>query len=917
MGMKPLIHAVTAITALVAATAIAVHAEEPAGIREPEKLVFEGVKTGGLKEVQTALKADFDLLLAAHPSSSLSGYLRAIEETTLLAYRHSGFPDAKVTAKFDEQQERIVVQVHEGSRRFCGDTKVTGAKLADVAALIQSVAGPAKKNGASPFKDRPAPFDESTRREIQKRLKDAFAAQGFFSPSFDAQVHAQSDEATATLLITVNDEGPQAEIGNITIAGNERDSDSDILNYLNLRAGDRYDSGLAGRLKARLEESSRFLAARIDRVGPSQLVDDKREIVDVRIDLRDYEFAPPLTADFADGQQALLKFRDWLGRWSRGETEFDLVFDGSFTAAAVAQMCAEMDMPMPPIEQGPVQRCDLRVIVGPGRGLFVAVRLFNHEGTLLLDDVVVFYPDNLVVASPKRRAMLRWPLGSGNQTTLTLTAAPAKEPDEKGKRFQFMFGLTFKSNSRVTGPPMFVKSEAAASAILSFLDSSDATCRRESDVWRLQRGDLHGLSARLDAETGRLIEFGGSTSSEDDTDDNSSHAAISVRTESGAWEREAAKVEARLSGATEYDAEAPWKSLCEFAADELAFVVRQHGHADDPLAAVEAVRKLVHRWSPPAFADLWPAEWNDDSTEGARFALPLERTRWDFKELTRQGPARNNAVPAALLVYRQLAPADGWLWPAGRDLLLCRDTRAQTAQMALWRSIQTGEIGPAGCLALTSLAHGWRTQVAQAGQRDTSLAAFRKDYQPLLSGDGWLSRWLLSLAEAIRTLDEAELQALPALLDEGPVRELAAKWLLLLKTEPEQPVAAAVARMLDAAWAGALRDVVAKKLQQVSPTEPLHNDRLAERLKAYGPVPGGALNEGKTGPKLPGFSDSPTANALRGLDRLSEDAQQGDSPKTEKKDDRPEAIAPQDKSWLDKPALPRKPASPFPESGDR
>src|SRR5947199_325749 len=78
-----------------------------------------------------AIPSDFDVLLAAHPGASLEGYLRAIEVSTLLGYHHSGFRDAQVQARYDEQQQRIVVGVNEGNWHLCGDVKITGLKQAD------------------------------------------------------------------------------------------------------------------------------------------------------------------------------------------------------------------------------------------------------------------------------------------------------------------------------------------------------------------------------------------------------------------------------------------------------------------------------------------------------------------------------------------------------------------------------------------------------------------------------------------------------------------------------------------------------------------------------------------------------------------------------------------------------------------
>src|SRR5581483_10010482 len=144
-----------------------------------------------------------------------------------------------------------------------------------------------------------------------------------------------------------------------------------------------------------------------------------------------------------------------------------------------------------------------------------------------------------------------------------------------------------------------------------------------------------------------------------------------------------------------------------------------------------------------------------------------------------------------------------------------------------------------------------RAMAVLRGQRRLSTADFHNDYEPLLSGNGWLSRWIVSLAEAARSLDEAELRALPALLEEGIVRELAANWLLILKEDPQQSVDHLVARMLNAAWNLGLRDLVAARLKMLEPQvaakpavgwSKLSPEELDKRLKADGPRNAGATD---------------------------------------------------------------------------
>src|SRR5262249_22587690 len=149
------------------------------------------------------------------------------------------------------------------------DVVVVGAAEETAESLRTAVSETQKKLSTPWVKDRPTPFDEATAKDIRKKLKDAFAAQGFFAPSFDITIEAPKESQTAVLKVQVHQAGPRAEVGRIIVAGNERDSDSDLLHYLDLRLGQPFDSGLAERLKLRLEESGRFLRASVNRAGPA------------------------------------------------------------------------------------------------------------------------------------------------------------------------------------------------------------------------------------------------------------------------------------------------------------------------------------------------------------------------------------------------------------------------------------------------------------------------------------------------------------------------------------------------------------------------------------------------------------------------------------------------------------------------
>lgn len=780
----------------------------PAGIRNPDQIVFEGAKQVAEKDVCAALTKDFDAILAVHPDASLSGYLRAIETTAQLGYRHSGFNQAKIKAEYNEPKEKIVVHIEEGPRFFCGDIVITGAKQVDAAQLADSLREPAKQDKTPWVPGRPVRFDPPAMTSLINRIKESFSAQGFAHARFDFRTSAESGESTQKLEIIIKDEGPRAEVGKITIAGNERDSDSDILNYLDLRPGQRYDSGLANRLEDLFKESGRFLGSHISRAGPQQIIED-REIVDLNIEIRDYEPSSALASAFSPQEKAMLALRDWADRWARGETDHDFIFEVSVGTAELEQMCADMEWPMPSVESTGVSRVDARMVLSAKQGQVVTLRLWGHDERVVLEQVYAFAPGRLLIGSPQRNAKLDLPI---NKTRVKMNWESDTEEfeklDQSERKFQLQLGLTFSHDDKDESAPLTMTSSLKPAPLFSFLHHEGSTCVLSNGVWHVQ-GD--GFNLRFDADAGRLIEASIELDSEEQADSKTDK--LTIRTQAGAYSSELHKVEAQLAGAKAYDAARPWKSLLAFAFDEWVHGLRQVNAPANKLARAVALQKLAHLWS-----SSWPSPAKDNDDNEHDFQLPPDKTAFDYADfLANDLHSRQKCVPFVLGVYRKLVPTESWLWPVGRDLILAWTTDSGVLLSSLLKTTHSPEFGPVGALAVSSLTKytDIKMAAAQAGREHLNATDFLRDCEPLLSGDGRLSQYILSLAEAARSLDEEELRSLADFLpDDAIVRSCGAAMLLTLKEEPEKPVTEALSRMLNVLWKLGLRDTLTGQLQK-------------------------------------------------------------------------------------------------------
>jgi hypothetical protein len=932
--MRAIFFGCVVVVLLVASNPSATSAEPPE-IREFDKLLFEGVEKVAVGDIRTALRADFDVLLAGHPDAPLAGCLRAVEAAMRLGYHHSGFRDAKVTAEYDESRERIVVCVEEGPRNFCGEINVVGLQQADKKLIIDALTREVKNVSTPWAHDCPVPFDDLTHNEVRHRLKDAFAAQGFFSPRFHAQIVAEPTRE-ATLEVTIESEGPRAEIDHVTISGNERDSEQSLLDYLGLHRGQPYDSGLAERLKARLEASGRFLGAKIDRASPVRVFDGGRELIDLSIEVNEYEHAPALSSQLSEKELAVLRLGNWIERWARGETEEDIQVTLSLDRKALSEFASQFG-PAAHDFAAPVDRVSITCVFAPRHGQTIVISAFDGQQKPIGNISFISDARRVLIAAPLRNAKLELLHGGHTYFTMTseLRASSPKELKSNDNKFQFKLGLTVhkrRKDENSAASPLDATAKVAPVTMLGLLYADGTTRALNDGTLSIESGTL---TARLDAATGRLLELAGHTND---------GMTVVIQAKKDAFLAAAQGIEQQISEpANVYDTKAYWKSLCQFLFDEAAFLTSHSDSHRRTSAALAAAGKLFSHWSPPAIANLWPS---DDASatkdDPSRFLAPAQSGKWDLDDIRRlNSPGGRTLVVLGLRIFSRLAPIDGWLWPTSRDVGLFLASGAQVPLASLWSRVQADELGPLGHLLIASLSPGWRPYVAARGQNQNSCDSFHKDCQPLLSGDGWLSHCLLSLIEAARSLDEADLQSLADFAHDDAARATAATVLLTLQEKQDEPVAAAASRMLDALWTVALRDVVTAKLRKLAPPvakspiqwSKLSADELEQHLKKLGLGAKEAKTQ-KPAEFTPISPDKSRTELIKAWERYAEQLQNSaaESDKTPRDDIRvsertksatPGAFAPSpldketksQKSWLEQPPAPRKPLSPFPSSG--
>jgi outer membrane protein assembly factor BamA len=861
-----------------AATAPA-QASEPPGLRDASRLVFQGLSTFPAGEIRDEVSKDFELLLAEHPDTAMSEYLRTLEAQVRSGYQHHGFRDAKVEAVCDRSKQQIVVHVSEGRRLRRGDVQIIGAKSVPEAKIIAALTEDPKPSRILWKKGDPVRFDELAESAIREQIEDTFGEAGFLSPQFSVVTSPTSDGMSCDLKVTVASEGPRAVLGKIDVTGTKRDSVEDVLEFLDLKPGMPYDIDLEYRLHRRLWNSGRYLSIVVEPAAhesPDPAIADRTR--DLRIRLWEYDDAPPLTKEFSPEEQALLKLRDWIERWGRGEIEDEIVV----TATARAELPGAAGKPPDEIHR----RLSFRMVLAPNRGQTMSVSALRPDGKSILDALFGVYADRLVFAAPQRRVKLQLPNSAKDRVAFSIgaKAAPAKALARGDKYFRLTFGLGRSSFSKPNPTAFEVDAGFSPAFAISLAHTDKPQCTLRDGVWEIRS---ESLELQFDAATGRLIEWRYT----DDSDDVK--VQVSICTGKDALESDRKTLEAALSQCTTaYDSASPWKSRLDFFLDCGCYFARQtewngltdriaaalaHHDPESPWATVNkigheiqeyvigdkgsaeglrALRKLIHRWSPPALADPFEPWWAGNAPEPVElFWIPSHRAGWNYDDLLKPGSlSRKNFVARVMLpIYRELVPRTGWMWPAGRDAALYWAAQDRNPATRLRQYVSSPDIGPLGELLhgspdtlflgmfdppiegeLSDFNADLTENAGRIGLQRLLAHAFAKDYEPLLKGDSWLGQWCLSMAGALRELNESELRALARLLPDDVPREAIVQCLLQLRTGRDKPIKQVLPLALDALWSEVLIEPVRAallrmaNLAEIRPDEPHRDDQVRQ-----------------------------------------------------------------------------------------
>ena len=693
-------------------------------LREFDRFTFEGNNTFSARNLWCALNSTYDFPELSHPLASRDAFLTAIETTLHLGYEHCGFPDARITARYDPKTDRVVVQIKEGSRYLCGRVKVIGARKisiqpivtaltttnADTAVLQQTFQfldnSPANRVGATEANDsngqnylwiagQPAHFDDISLKLLSGKVTNTLGKLGFFLSRFSLNIVSNADARTAILQIKILDEGPPATVGRIDVVGNQRNSRKILLDYLGLKPGMAFNSDLVAAIQDRLYHSARFLTNSV-----SASVPDSSGHLILTLEVVENDQCAPLNGEFKPMEKTMLKARDWLAKVRETRDEAVLSVSGYADGASTFQC-----------------------ILSPRDGLLM---LENEvvSGTNRLCHAMILSASQIALYAPERQQKFVAHFSTAQFKSFINVETCAPEPNGNCANLTFGAGISSLDDT-TNAPPYTLSMSLAPAAFVRLAHSTNSTCWFDGSHLICSNSDS---VLKLDARTGRLIELAVKS-------DLTNHTLVSLRFEPNAFVPALARIESEGSEYVNvYRTNAPLASAVAFFGSELVQekFVNSYLKTKLPNATCAQLPSLLRQletgefFAPlQSFSDLHKTP--DDPA--GKFEIPEE------SHPSPDGTIASEIATCAQVILvggDEMLPVRTWPWTLAREFAFLEHGQQDYLLLDLHDIYDSMETGPLGCLVTAQLLKSQNSPLAKAmalrGLERLSTGDFRRDY---------------------------------------------------------------------------------------------------------------------------------------------------------------------------------------------
>lgn len=808
-----------------------------ATLADPQRWRFVGCAAFQSNELRDALTANVEVIVASRSAVTIDSLIETVTRQLTLGYRVAGYFEATVSAEVDRDTRQLVMTIIEGRLFRQGRVEVRGATSIDTARLMAAVTkkqapaeaipvfseapaesdaplswinasgAPEKLNDAIWSPGQPAAFHSTSwtgwnpvlelmrKRAVpalkvtaspalwESQIQLILKRMGYLDATLTAAIELE-DDSTATLVITVRDEGPRMVLGEIEVTGNRRNATADIIESLQLQPGMPFDAMRHARLHWQLKQANRFLKHDVEVIsppfgdGPSRL----------KLTLVEAPGIPTLKESFTPEQQVAIRAANWMS----SQREFDS--EVSIQSRNLAQMFSKQDAGETTYKQFAREffsdrDASLRLILSPiARSAMLELGVTDRDDRLVWGQVLSVSRDSNWLLAPHRQSQLEW---GGLYGTLTLKLEiVVHPPDGEGRMSRINFGLGQNSATVKDGEP--IRNEIQVSPLALLLKLTKETSEVElTDNLMTIRGDSNDLV--IDVKSGRIVtwrfDFGGSEATV--RWDRNVYAEATKKWQS---QRDAAK--------NEHHAGAPVTATLNYLTEEARSVESLQSQRLPTWfrLAERVVQSGVLR---PVDEAVAKANWNE--TAPRSFSIPVEpNPKSPLGALAWLDPCLRAALP----YYAKVFPHDTPGWTIGREatLMMLRPKGVEIPSPYGFRSmLEEDQAGPLHFLLAAHLfgvfSPGHKVVLAQRGLKELTPPALRRDVVALLDQRSVSAQITNGLAELLRTLDESDMEDLAELLNLEPSdRTVVASMLKELTRRRDEPAHSLFPELVERAW---------------------------------------------------------------------------------------------------------------------
>ena len=778
-------------------------------LREFDRFTFEGGTNFSAQCLWLALNSTFDFPELSHPLAPRDAFLAAIESQLRLGYIHCGFPDARITARYDDKADRVVVRIQEGIRYRCGPVEVIGTRKIPTQPIVEALTvtnactdvlsqpfqfldnSPANRTDAAETNStkiwvagQPAHFDDISLRYLSGKVTNTLAKNGFFLSRFSLNIVTNAANRTATLQVKILDEGPPASIDRIEVAGNQKNSREELLNFLGLKPGMAFTSDLAAAVNDQLYHSARFLTNSVV-AGPP----DTSGRVKLTVTVLEYDESPPLQSEFNPTEKTMLEARNWLAKLGGSRDE------------AVLSVAGYSD-----------EETTLQCILAPRQGLLI-LENETTSNTNRLRHAMIMSSSQIALYVPK--VQQKFATHFSTEQFKSYITVETRAPDSDGNSGNFTVGAGLNSTEDLTNAPPYALSVSLAPA--AFLRLAHST---NSTVWfaggQLIRSNSSSV-LKLDARTGRFIEL--TIHGEDPP-----HTRMNLHFEPDAFESALARIEHNGAGFTNVcRTNAPFGSAIAFFGSELVQLQPVDTFLRTKLPAITCaqlptlLQQLGTKDFLAPFEDAFVDTRKNTNDPAGEFEIPEESR-----------PGGGGPVAAVMTTVAQwfLEASDlvfqprSWPWTVSRDMAFLSRNQPAYVGPDMHEICDSSETGPIGCLVAAQFLQSQNPPAAKAmavgGLERLSNDAFRNDCRLLLDEHYIAGRFAARLAATLGALDELELDAFVEPMNAAQaefIRDCAQR---VHAAKAGQPLFETIAPALDEYWESDLKKHVTNQLKQLA-----------------------------------------------------------------------------------------------------